>query len=79
MNWLEKQARIKIKDAPADKKTGTEFTTLLRKKEGYFTWDGIGGWFDLDERFNAVSAYWFRSSTEWRKKGPIFVVLFQPL
>ena len=56
INWLEKQARIKTKDALADKKTGTEITSLLWKKEIYFTGD-MNGWFDLDERFNAVSAY----------------------
>jgi len=74
MNWLEKQARIKTKVALADKKIWTEMTSLLRKKR-YFTGD-MNGRFDLDERFNAVSAYWFLSYTEWRNKNRYFLPFF---
>ena len=73
-NELTREAsKNQNKGRPCEKKTGTEFTSLLRKKEVYFTWDGMNGWFDLGEVFDAVSAYWVPSSTEWRMKGPIFL------
>lgn len=69
-NELTREAiKNQNKERPCDKKTGTEITSLLRKKEGYFTWDGMNGLFDLDEMLML-----FPPSGEWR--GRYFLPIF---
>ena len=69
-NELTREAiKNQNKGRPCDKKTGTEITSLLRKKEGYFTWDGMNGLFDLDEMLML-----FPPSGEWR--GRYFLPIF---
>ena len=76
-NELTREAiKNQNKGRPCDKKTGTEITSLLRKKEGYFTWDGMNGLFDLDEMLMLFRLIGFvpPPSGEWR--GRYFLPIF---